>query len=109
MAEIWLQHWRPFTLLHYCGNGKHQVLRQGPKVHSDFFYYAPPPQFFLSFLPFSFSSSSSHLLVLLPVLPLLLTKIWVNYLAKLLNLCQDVTNISMCWGILVNKNFTSVE
>jgi hypothetical protein len=30
-------------------------------------------------------------------------------LTKFLNLCQDMTNMSVCWGILVNNNCTSVE
>jgi hypothetical protein len=110
VAEIWLLHLRPFALLCYRGISNHQVLHHWPKVHS-FLLHRP---FFLSFLFFflspSPSSSSSHLVLpVLSLLLLLLTKIRVNYLTRLLNLCQDVTNISACWGILVNNNCKSVE
>ena len=58
VAEIWLLHFRPFTLLHYCGIGNHQVLHQWSKVHSVFFtthtytHTHTPNSFFSFFLLF---------------------------------------------------------
>jgi hypothetical protein len=77
----------------------------GPKCILTFFPTTPLPLLSL----FLFFFLSSFLPPLLLLLLLLFTKMWSNYLTKLLNLCQDVTDISLCGGMLVNNNSASLE